>query len=117
MTSTTFTGSAPSFLLSSAAKDINWGEHLKTKWHFFAALGAGCLVGASGLLLVQRVSRRVEHFGSSTPTAGSGETLSKELTSLHVTIKDLQDAVRDLKESRHGKNKPLKYDDSDKVYF
>lgn len=55
----------------------------------WAALGAGCLVGASGLLLVQRLALRVEQSS----TLG----ISHELASLHSTIKELQQEIRQIK--------------------
>ena len=73
-------------------------DELKTKWPLVAALGAGCLVGASGLLLVQRLSHRIDSTSSS--------HVSKELSTLHVSIAHLQEAIRELKESQLNKGKP-----------
>merc|ERR1712156_72388 len=64
-------------------------QQFRTKWTMWAALGAGCLVGMSGLLLVQRLALRVEQ----TSTQG----LSHELASLHSTIKELQQEIRQIK--------------------
>ena len=64
-------------------------QQFRTKWVMWAALGAGCLVGASGLLLVQRLALRVEQSS----TLG----ISHELASLHSTIKELQQEIRQIK--------------------
>ena len=74
-------------------------EELKSKWPLVAALGAGCLVGASGLFLVQRLSQRID---------SSSSHVSRELSTLHVSIAHLQEAIRELKESQLSKGKPLK---------
>ena len=64
-------------------------QQFRTKWTMWAALGAGCLVGMSGLLLVQRLALRVEQ----TSTHG----LCHELANLHSTIKELQQEIRQIK--------------------
>lgn len=69
-------------------------QQFRNKWAMWAALGAGCLVGMTGLHLVQRLALRIEQ----TSTQG----LSHELASLHSTIKELQQEIR------HIKKPPLK---------
>jgi len=64
-------------------------QQFRTKWAMWAALGAGCLVGMSGLLLVQRLALRIEHTSS--------QSISHELASLHSTIKELQQEIRQIK--------------------
>ena len=88
-------------MASSVARDQLLDELKKTKWGLVAALGAGCLVGASGLLLVQRLSHRID-------STSSRSHVSKELSTLHVSIAHLQEAIRELKESHLHKGKPLK---------
>ena len=89
------------------------GEQLRARWPYLAALGAGCLVGAGGVFLAQRLSRRVATLTSHDSSA----SITRELTSLHVTVRDLREAVRELKETqrqeggtarRGGKNGRLK---------
>ncbi len=53
----------------------------------------------------QRLSRRYDELSD----VGRMSTLTSELTSLHVTIRDLQDAIRDLKENKTSKTR-LKWD-------
>ncbi len=95
--------SSPSFglshLLVLRGPAAHWAsEQFRSKWPYLAALGAGCLVGASGVFLAQRLSLRVA------PHVGAGDAaLSRELTSLHGTIRDLREAVRELKEAQQGK--------------
>ena len=69
-------------------------QQFRNKWAMWAALGAGCLAGMSGLLLVQRLALRVEQ--------NTTQGLSHELASLHSTIKELQQEIR------HIKKPPLK---------
>ncbi len=93
-------------LLGTATLSRRWaGEQIKSSWPYLAALGAGCLVGAGSVFLAQRMAKRVAHHEHVT-------SLSKELTSLHVTVRDLSQAVRELKEqqTQSGKkeNKKLK---------
>ncbi len=96
MTSSSF--GLPPHLLLLRGPAANWAsEQLRLKWPYLAALGAGCLVGAGGVFLAQRLSRRVALEG------GGGGALSRELTSLHGTIRDLREAVRELKEAQQGK--------------
>lgn len=64
-------------------------QQFRTKWAMWTALGAGCLVGMSGLLLVQRLALRVEQ--------PSVLGISHELASLHSTIKELQQEIRQIK--------------------
>ena len=64
-------------------------QQFRAKWGVWAALGAGCLVGMSGLMLVQRLALRIEHT--------SGQSISHELASLHSTIRELQEEVRQIK--------------------
>ena len=71
-------------------------EQFRAKWSLWAAVGAGCLVGVSGLLLMQRLSLRVDHsvcIGSS----GAATSVSKELSSLHSTLKELRQEIQELK--------------------
>ena len=106
MTSSSPSGLAHWLYPAVVLRQVDWGDQLRSKWPYLAALGAGCLVGASGLLLAQRLGKRVEVVHSSaTSSALSAETLSKELTTLHVTLKDLQEAVRELKEGGGGGEK------------
>ena len=71
-------------------------DQLRRSFPYLAALGAGCLVGAGGVFLAQRLSRRVAHVQEA--------SLSRELTSLHVTVSDLREAVRELREAQQGQN-------------
>ena len=64
-------------------------QQFRNKWAVWTALGAGCLVGMSGLLLVQRLALRIEHT--------STQSVSHELASLHSTIKELQQEIRQIK--------------------
>ena len=64
-------------------------QQFRSKWTVWAALGAGCLVGVSGLLLVQRLALRIEQTSS--------QGISHELASLHSTIKELQKEIRQIK--------------------
>jgi len=57
-------------------------QQFRTKWAMWAALGAG-------LLLVQRLALRVEQ--------SSNQGISHELASLHSTIKELQQEIRQIK--------------------
>jgi len=34
---------------------------VRGRWPYLAALGAGCLVGAGGVFLVQRLAKSVDH--------------------------------------------------------
>jgi len=72
---------------------IDWTQLGRSKWPLVAALGAGCLVGASGLFLVQRLSRRLELEAPS-------RAMSKELTQLHSSIQTLQESIREIKEAQ-----------------
>lgn len=64
-------------------------QNFRSKWSLWAALGAGCLVGMSGILLIQRLSMRVEQVSS--------QSLSRELASLHSTLKKLQMEIQLIK--------------------
>ena len=80
----------------SSVIEQQFKENFRAKWSLWAAVGAGCLVGVSGLLLMQRLSLRVDHsvcIGSS----GVATTVSKELASLHSTLKELRQEIHDLK--------------------
>jgi prefoldin subunit 5 len=61
----------------------------RTKWAVWAALGAGCLAGMSGLMLVQRLASKIENTSS--------RALSHELSSLNSTIQELQQEIRQIK--------------------
>lgn len=61
-------------------------QQFRTKWAMWAALGAGCLLGMSGLALVQRLALRIEHT--------STQSLSRELASINSTIKELQEEIK-----------------------
>lgn len=65
-------------------------QQFRAKWSVWAALGAGCLVGVSGMVLLQRLQMRIE--ASSPP-----QNMSKELTNLHKTLKELQEEIRQIK--------------------
>ena len=71
-------------------------DHFRAKWSLWAAVGAGCLVGVSGVILMQRLSLRVDH----SLCLGSGavaNSVSKELASLHSTLKELRQEILELK--------------------
>ncbi|TRY78613.1 hypothetical protein TCAL_09484 [Tigriopus californicus] len=78
-----------------------------SQWSFLAALGAGCLVGASGVFLIQRLSHRLEWSHELT-----SHKVTQELTVLNNTIRDLQAAIQELKEqkasARPGPGRPLR---------
>ena len=78
-------------------------EQFRAKWSLWAAVGAGCLVGVSGLLLMQRLSLRVDH-SVCIGTSGAASTVSKELASLHSTLKELRQEIQELKSKP-----PLRY--------
>jgi len=71
-------------------------EHFRAKWSLWAAVGAGCLVGVSGLLLMQRLSLRVDH-SVCISSSGAGANVSKELASLHSTLKELRQEIQELR--------------------
>jgi len=71
-------------------------EHFRAKWSLWAAVGAGCLVGVSGLLLMQRLSLRVDH-SVCVASSGAGSNVSKELASLHSTLKELRQEIQELR--------------------
>ena len=80
----------------SSLIEQHFREQFRAKWSLWAAVGAGCLVGVSGLLLMQRLSLRVDHsvcIGSS----GAATSVSKELASLHSTLKELRQEIQELK--------------------
>ena len=80
----------------SSIVEQQFREHFRAKWSLWAAVGAGCLVGVSGLLLMQRLSLRVDHsvcIGSS----GVATKMSTELASLHSTLRELRQEILDLK--------------------
>ena len=64
-------------------------QQFRTKWGVWVALGAGCLAGMSGLLLVQRLSLRIDHSTS--------QSLTHELATLHSTIQELRQEIRQIK--------------------
>lgn len=64
-------------------------QQFRTKWALWAALGAGCLAGMSGLLLIQRLALRIENTSS--------QCISHELASLNSTIRELQEEIRQIK--------------------
>jgi prefoldin subunit 5 len=64
-------------------------QQFRTKWAVWAALGAGCLAGMSGLMLVQRLASKIENTSS--------RALSHELSSLNSTIQELQQEIRQIK--------------------
>ena len=66
-------------------------QQFRAKWSVWAALGAGCLVGVSGMVLLQRLQMRIE---ASSPQP---QSMSKELTNLHKTLKELQEEIRQIK--------------------
>ena len=121
-------------------------QQFRAKWSVWAALGAGCLVGVSGMVLIQRlqVSRTIGYTSPSDCSAGNlpekrasllyilsktfhhnitiksnssifiqkqmrieqvsqpaladnGQNMSKELTNLHKTLKELQEEIRQIK--------------------
>ena len=71
-------------------------EQFRAKWSLWAAVGAGCLVGVSGLLLMQRLSLRVDH-SVCIASSGAGSNVSKELASLHSTLKELREEIQELR--------------------
>lgn len=77
---------------------------VRSKWSFLAALGAGCLVGASGVFLIQRLSHRLEWSHELT-----SQKVTQELTVLNNTIRDLQAAIQELKDQKSGAARPLRY--------
>ena len=64
-------------------------QQFRSKWGVWAALGAGCLAGMSGLLLIQRLSLRIDH----TPS----QSLTHELSALHSTIQELRQEIKQIK--------------------
>lgn len=76
---------------------------VRSKWSFLAALGAGCLVGASGVFLIQRLSHRLEWSHELT-----SQKVTQELTVLNNTIRDLQAAIQELKDQKSGAARPLR---------
>eukprot|EP00095_Tigriopus_kingsejongensis_P008957 maker-scaffold334_size202906-snap-gene-0.14 protein:Tk08957 transcript:maker-scaffold334_size202906-snap-gene-0.14-mRNA-1 annotation:"regulator of microtubule dynamics protein 3" len=80
--------------------NVSMELNLRSKWSCLAVLGAGCLVGVSGVYLVQRLSQRLEWSHDVTSSK-----VSRELTVLNNTIRDLQAAIRDL---QTPSQKPLK---------
>jgi len=71
-------------------------QQFRAKWSVWAALGAGCLVGVSGMVLIQRLQMRIEQV-SQPALADNGQNMSKELTNLHKTLKELQEEIRQIK--------------------
>jgi len=71
-------------------------EHFRAKWSLWAAVGAGCLVGVSGLILMQRLSLRVDN-SVCIASCGTGANVSKELASLHSTLKELRQEIQELR--------------------
>ena len=85
------------FLLNhSNILEQQFREHFRAKWSLWAAVGAGCLVGVSGLLLMQRLSLRVDH-SVCVASSGAGSNVSKELASLHSTLKELRQEIQELR--------------------
>lgn len=64
-------------------------QQFRAKWSLWAALGAGCLVGMSGMMLLQRLQMRIE--------ASQPQNMSRELSSMHITLKELQEEIRQIK--------------------
>ena len=64
-------------------------QQFRTKWGLWAAVGAGCVMGMSGVLLVQRLALRMDY--------SSSNSISHELSTLHSSIKELQDEIRQIK--------------------
>ena len=64
-------------------------QQFRTKWGLWAAVGAGCVMGMSGVLLVQRLALRMDY--------SSSNSISYELSTLHSSIKELQEEIRQIK--------------------
>ena len=64
-------------------------QQFRSKWGVWAALGAGCLVGMSGVLMVQRLALRIDYTSS--------QAISHELSTLHSSIKELQEELKQIK--------------------
>ena len=64
-------------------------QQFRTKWGLWAAVGAGCVMGMSGVLLVQRLALRMDYTSSN--------SISYELSTLHSSIKELQEEIRQIK--------------------
>ena len=84
------------FIKSFLILEQQFREHFRAKWSLWAAVGAGCLVGVSGLLLMQRLSLRVDH-SVCVASSGAGSNVSKELASLHSTLKELRQEIQELR--------------------
>lgn len=100
----------------------NFSLDTKSKWVLVGTLGIGVALGASAVVVLQ-VSKAVcaIHDGgkelrlllqklSKRGSDPHNSVVSWELASIHVSIKDLQDAIAQLKESRtHNTSQPYKY--------
>ncbi|CAB4067378.1 unnamed protein product [Lepeophtheirus salmonis] len=80
------------------------GGSEKSKLVLIGALGAGCVIGASGIILIQRLSHRME---SSVPMA-STNAIRRELMSIHSEIQELHLSIDELKQRHPPKSKALK---------
>uniref|UniRef100_A0A0K2TDR0 Regulator of microtubule dynamics protein 2 n=1 Tax=Lepeophtheirus salmonis TaxID=72036 RepID=A0A0K2TDR0_LEPSM len=91
------------WLYISVIKDMMGGSE-KSKLVLIGALGAGCVIGASGIILIQRLSHRME---SSVPMA-STNAIRRELMSIHSEIQELHLSIDELKQRHPPKSKALK---------
>lgn len=72
----------------------------KGNWFLFGALATGCVIGASSIVIYQRLVKQLEE-------ASKTNSLVSELTSLNSTILELNLALKELRENQ-ASSRPLK---------
>lgn len=92
--------------MASPLMEAQLREHFRAKWGLWAALGAGCLVGVSGAYLMQRLSVRIDSSSIMFSNNNTNGGVSRELASLHSTLRELQQEIRQLQKAT---KKPLRF--------